>query len=250
MIFKWYPNGGTQSKIIRVNNNVWYGDPPGGDKDVGTDDVTWADESVKYLDYLVHGEKYYGLIAFSQGVPMSMVYLAKTSNIFEKVILFNGYLPTTHRGLMDVIDMSFSTKTLSVLASNDTSFYDIGLDLSSGYFTDFQQVVSSTAGHNIPDLTDPIYQTVIDFMNYTEPFRKHKSKSSNHPCHNDHAYPMTCISWKQTDNSAPRRAEKEKLGREDCPGVILKQKKWGGVGTRKITEVPTGGGKEDSCRGG
>ena len=155
------------------NNNVWYEDPPGG-KDVGTDDVTWADESVKYLDYLVHGEKYYGLIAYSQGVPMSIVYLAKTSNIFEKVILFNGYLPTTHRGLMDVIDMSFSTKTLSVLASNDTSFYDLGLDLSSGYFTEFQQVVSSTAGHNIPDSTDPIYQTVIDFMNYTEPFHNDK----------------------------------------------------------------------------
>ena len=75
---------------------------------------------------------------------------------------------------MDVIDMSFSTKTLSVLASNDESFYDLGLDLSSGYFTDFQQVVSSTAGHNIPDLTDPIYQTVIDFMNYTEPFHNDK----------------------------------------------------------------------------
>ena len=155
------------------NNNLWYQDPPGG-KEVGTDDVTWANDSVKYLDYLVHGEKYYGLIAYSQGVPMSMVYLAKTSNIFEKVILFNGYLPTTHRGLMDVIDMSFSTKTLSVLASNDESFYDLGLDLSSGYFTNFQQVVSSTAGHNIPDLTDPIYQTVIDFMNYTEPFHNDK----------------------------------------------------------------------------
>ena len=109
--------------------------------------MLWANDSV-ILDYLVHGEKYYGLIAYSQGVPMSMVYLAKTSNIFEKVILFNGYLPTT-QGLMDVIDMSFSTKTLSVLASNDESFYDLGLDLSSGYFTDFQQVVSSTGGHNI-----------------------------------------------------------------------------------------------------
>ena len=84
------------------SGNVWYQDPPGG-KGEPTTDPDWADLSIAYLDQIViDNGPFYALLGYSQGSAMIPVYLANTQNTFDRVMLYNGYLPTTHHGLMAV----------------------------------------------------------------------------------------------------------------------------------------------------
>ena len=99
-----------------IKNDVWYEDKPGGkqsDQETGED---WADQSVRYLDELISNTGTVdSIIAFSQGVPMSLVLLSKRNYIpaIKKLILLNGYLPTTHKGLTKLIERNskFSNNT-------------------------------------------------------------------------------------------------------------------------------------------
>ena len=85
------------------DGNVWIRDPPGG-KDEPTTDRGWANTSIEYLDQVVeeHGP-FDGILGYSQGCAMALVYMVNSDTTFEKVMLFNGYLPTTHHGLNDTI---------------------------------------------------------------------------------------------------------------------------------------------------
>ena len=102
-------------------NQCWYADPPGG-KGEPTKDRNWADVSIAYLDEVVveHGP-FYGILGYSQGCPMATVYIANSNITFEKVFLFNGYLPTTHSGLNDTINEAspLNTDALIFGGNND-----------------------------------------------------------------------------------------------------------------------------------
>ena len=107
-----------------IAGGVWYNDPPGGGKDP-TYDPNWADVSVNYLNNFIETNgPFDAILGYSQGVPMSLVYLARGSYDFDNVLLFNGYLPTTHMGLINVIDANspFAQSTLIFVAKNDYSF--------------------------------------------------------------------------------------------------------------------------------
>ena len=82
-------------------NNVWIRDPPGG-KDNPTFDFDWADASFDTLDAIVASQgPFYGLLGYSQGSAIIPVYLAdRLQNSFDRVMLFNGYITTTHAGLL------------------------------------------------------------------------------------------------------------------------------------------------------
>ena len=74
------------------DGSVWVRDPPGG-KEQGTNDPSWADRSIDFLDEFVHNNgPFYGVLGFSHGAAMSAIYLAYSDVQFDKVILFNGYL--------------------------------------------------------------------------------------------------------------------------------------------------------------
>ena len=79
-------------------------DPPGGKGQV-TNDLNWADESISYLDNLVtkHGP-FFGIMGYSQGAAFIPVYLANTPSTFKIALMYNGYLPTTHQGLISTIN--------------------------------------------------------------------------------------------------------------------------------------------------
>ena len=112
-----------------VSGGVWYNDPPGGGKDP-TYDPNWADVSVNYLnDFIEANGPFDTILGYSQGVPMSLVYLATGSYDFDNVLLFNGYLPTTHMGLINVIDANspYTQSALIFIAQNDDYFYQICL---------------------------------------------------------------------------------------------------------------------------
>ena len=143
---------------------LWLRDPPS--KAQPTTDPKWANKSISYLDRLVaeHGP-FYGLMAYSQGAPMSLVYLAHVpDNTFQRVALFNGYAPTTHQGLLAYIDRSapFATNTLVFSGAND-----VFASMSPGLAARFQSAVeihSPTAGHHLPHSSDATFARVVSFF--------------------------------------------------------------------------------------
>ena len=148
-----------------LSEGVWYNGHPGGGKDP-TYDPNWADVSVNYLnDFIEANGPFDALLGYSQGVPMSLVYLATGNYDFNNVLLFNGYLPTTHLGLINVIDANspFAQSALIFIAQNDTSFYQIGLEVKTK-FTNYTELISTSAGHALPTQSDSNFQSVVNFL--------------------------------------------------------------------------------------
>ena len=148
-----------------ISGGVWYNDPPGGGKDP-TYDPNWADVSVNYLNNFIETNgPFDAILGYSQGVPMSLVYLARGSYDFDNVLLFNGYLPTTHMGLINVIEATspFTQSALIFIAQNDYYFYDMGLELKNK-FTSYTELISTSAGHALPTSSDANFQSVVNFL--------------------------------------------------------------------------------------
>ena len=58
-------------------SGIWYEDPPS--KENPTQDRSWANDSILFLDSFVEANgPFYGLLGYSQGVPMALVYLAQS----------------------------------------------------------------------------------------------------------------------------------------------------------------------------
>tara|TARA_B100001093_G_scaffold2499_4_gene2512 strand:+ start:5442 stop:8339 length:2898 start_codon:yes stop_codon:yes gene_type:complete len=147
------------------SGNVWYQDPPGG-KGEPTTDPDWADLAIAYLDQKVIDDgPFYGLIGYSQGSAMIPVYLANTENTFNRVMLYNGYLPTTHHGLMDSIDDAapFSTPAMIFSGENDGAFKDLAPALAQK-FTGSLDLHSQTAGHHLPYENDEHFDQILTFI--------------------------------------------------------------------------------------
>ena len=147
------------------SNNVWIQDPPGGKGDPTTD-PNWADDSIAYLDNLVSEEgPFFGILGYSQGAAFIPVYLANTSNTFNIALMNNGYLPTTHQGLIDKINSvaPFQTKSVIFSGENDFGFKDLAQDLADT-FNNALSIRSSVAGHHLPFESDPAFDLILDFI--------------------------------------------------------------------------------------
>ena len=147
------------------SNNVWIQDPPGGKGDPTTD-PNWADDSIAYLDNLVSQEgPFFGILGYSQGAAFIPVYLANTSNTFNIALMNNGYLPTTHQGLIDTINSvaPFQTKSVIFSGENDFGFKDLAQDLADT-FNNALSIRSSVAGHHLPFESDPAFDLILDFI--------------------------------------------------------------------------------------
>jgi predicted esterase len=147
---------------------VWYNDPPGGDKEP-TNDPNWANDAINYLDNLIESAgPFDAILGYSQGVPMSLVYIATENYSFDKVLLFNGYLPTTHNGLMSRINAYalYQEETLIFLAENDY-LYQIGLEIKTK-FSNYIELISATAEHALPTTSDSQFQAVVDFLSSSD----------------------------------------------------------------------------------
>ena len=147
------------------SNNVWIQDPPGGKGDPTTD-PDWADDSIAYLDNFVSQEgPFFGILGYSQGAAFIPVYLANTSNTFDIAVMSNGYLPTTHQGLMSTINSvaPFEITSLIFSGENDYGFKDLAKGLADS-FNNSLNVISSMAGHHLPFESDPAFQEFLDFI--------------------------------------------------------------------------------------
>ena len=147
------------------SNNVWIRDPPGG-KGEPTTDRDWADASIDYLDQIVEEQgPFYAILGYSQGAAMIPVYLANTDKTFNRVMMYNGYLPTTHEGLIDTINEAapFSIPAMVFSGENDDGFKDMAPALA-GKFSQCLEVHSQTAGHNPPYQSDSTYNQILNFI--------------------------------------------------------------------------------------
>lgn len=144
--------------------NVWLRDPPYG-KNTPTTDPLWANTSINYLNQFVHDNgPFYALLGYSQGCAMALVYLAYSH--FHKVFLFNGYVPSTHTGLLNSID---SLSPFSIPAFVFSGQYDYTIsksmsDVLASKFLNVTRVHSSSAGHHLPSLSDPSFPSLVHFF--------------------------------------------------------------------------------------
>lgn len=116
------------------SGNLWFRDPPGG-KEKATTDPDWALDSITYLnDYVITHGPFHSILGFSQGVCMALLYLSYLQQnnkpiSFEKVILLNGYLPSSHQGIVDSIRrLDISIPILKIVGKED-NFYRLGEEL-------------------------------------------------------------------------------------------------------------------------
>ena len=147
-------------------SGVWYQDPPGG-KNSPTLELDWASVSISHITkYIADNGPFHGILGYSQGAAMVIVYLAYTNISFERVILFNGYIPNTHKGLVNTIvqESPMSESPLVFLATNDP-FYESGTEIQTqNVFENDYQVVSSQAGHSLPTTEDSTFANVVEYI--------------------------------------------------------------------------------------
>ena len=145
-------------------DQCWYADPPGG-KDEPNENRSWADISMAYLDEVVadHGP-FYGILGYSQGVPMATVYIANSNTTFPKAMLFNGYLPTTHSGLNDTINEAAPLNTDALIFGGEEDAFVFGVPELDGVYPNATVLVSSTADHHLPYSDDETYADVLAFF--------------------------------------------------------------------------------------
>ena len=109
---------------------------------------------------------------------MVIVYSAYSRNKFDCLMMFNGYLPETHQGLINTINNNkpFLTPALNFIATND-GFHELGQDITPDinandyngpYFSNIKEVESTTAGHALPRNSDSTFTNVIDFIRTTK----------------------------------------------------------------------------------
>ena len=87
------------------SGGLWIAGPPGG-KDTPTTDPDWAEDSINLLDeYVQEQGPFFGILGYSQGSAFAPVYLSTVAaGTFQVALLFCGYLPTTHLGLLGLIN--------------------------------------------------------------------------------------------------------------------------------------------------
>lgn len=145
--------------------NVWIRDSPNG-KNVPTTDPNWAQQSIALLDKIVKEQgPFHAILGFSQGAAIIPVYLAKTKTRFEKVVLYCGYLPITHDGLIRTIELAEPLTESAMIFSgkNDFGFREFAPSLAAK-FLDSLEVQSVTAGHHLPSKEDSTFDSIIDFI--------------------------------------------------------------------------------------
>lgn len=147
-----------------LDGGVWWNDSPS--KKEKTTDTEWANISITFLtDYIENNGPFYGILGYSQGAAMTIVLLAYTNIVFERVLLFNGYLPVTHQGLIDTINLNkpYSISPLIFIAENDYGFYNLGLDIKNTY-ENYTELISKTAGHALPRKDDSTFDSITNYI--------------------------------------------------------------------------------------
>ena len=153
------------------NSYIWIRDPPGG-KSSPTTDPGWADDSLALLDNVVASEgPFYGILGYSQGSAFVPIYLAHAPlGTFRVAFMFCGYLTSTHRGLLGMVESASpfgGIPALVWMGNNDWIITNPHSVAQSSKFVEPTIVASSAGSHAVPDRDDPTWDNVFAFMDVT-----------------------------------------------------------------------------------
>merc|ERR1712176_1243381 len=147
-------------------NGLWMRDPPG--KDQPTNDPAWADVALNYLDdFIAQNGPFYAMLGYSQGSAIIPVYLSNRPEMqdqFDRVMMYCGYTPTTHLGLMETLNANAPLSTTAMVFSGVHDPFAFGAPDQVAVFTDVVHYESSEAGHHLPMRNDPEFQNTVDFI--------------------------------------------------------------------------------------
>ena len=172
---------GFQSQILDINralnnsfqlyfpeapNYLWVTDPPLG-KENPTTDLSPAEQSLEYLNnYIDKNGPFRGILGYSQGAMFTTYYLSTIpKNKFTFAVMFCGYLPITHQGLLDnIISQSpYTIPSLIFMGIYDSIISNDLTNEKASYFSN-NIVIESQEYHRPPDSYNPDFDTVIRFM--------------------------------------------------------------------------------------
>jgi len=150
------------------DGGLWMRDPPGG-KGQATTDPDWSSESISILDQIVQDQgPFYGILGYSQGSAFVPAYLSySTVNTFQVAMMFCGYLPTTHSGIMERINAATPWNDISAfvfMGEQDSVITNAMTEEQAGVFTSPVIVRSSSAGHLVPTSPDSTFQEAVNFL--------------------------------------------------------------------------------------
>ena len=149
------------------SGNLWLADPPGGKGDPTTD-PDWDMDSYQLLDTILDEQgPFHGILGYSQGSAYAVAYLAHVpAGTFEFAIMFCGYLPTTHEGIIDRIN-SRTPLTIPALVfsgAQDDVITNSRTAAQAAAFSSPTVVTSADAGHHPPYAADSAFQQVVEFL--------------------------------------------------------------------------------------
>ncbi|KAK3241368.1 hypothetical protein CYMTET_48859 [Cymbomonas tetramitiformis] len=151
------------------NALVWMRDVPGGKSSVTTD-PDWDLESREVLDAIVEAQgPFDAILGYSQGGAYILAYVAWAPvGTFKAALVFCGYVPSLHLGIVDRIDSSTPLgvdSSLVFMGEQDTTITNEMTQEAATKFA-YPTVVSSAAtGHYVPYSSDPSFSDIIAFMN-------------------------------------------------------------------------------------
>ena len=147
-------------------NGLWMRDPPG--KDQPTNDPAWADVALNYLDdFIAQNGPFYAMLGYSQGSAFIPVYLSnrpEAQNQFNRVMMYCGYTPTTHLGLMETLNANAPLSTPAMVFSGAHDPFAFGAPEQVAVFDNVVHYESEEAGHHLPFSNDEQFQNTVDFI--------------------------------------------------------------------------------------
>jgi len=151
------------------DGGLWMRDPPNG-KGVATTEPNWASESISILSSIVQQQgPFYGILGYSQGSAFVPVFLSTVpDDTFQVALMFAGYVPTTHQGMVDKINNAAPFNNIPALVWMGGQDSIITNDMTREQATKFTTPTilrSANNGHVVPANSDPTFNQVISFIN-------------------------------------------------------------------------------------
>ena len=133
---------------------TWWADPPGG-KGVHTTNRDHAAAMVAALDAIVAAQApFYGIMGYSQGSAAVPVYLSQVATgTFQTAIMFCGYIPTTHDGLVARITETTpfgDVRSLVWMSNQDSIITNAMSVVQASKFTTPSIIADAAGGHAVP----------------------------------------------------------------------------------------------------
>merc|ERR1711953_848051 len=103
---------------------------------------------------------------------MIPVYLSHApAGTFQVALMFCGYLPTTHSGLVQNINAAAPFNDIRALVFYGTNDWIISNDMTREQASKFTSptVLSSSADHTVPSSSDPTFNSVVSFLTCSNP---------------------------------------------------------------------------------